>query len=66
MGIGGFVEKHILDYDGMWSTFYEKVPRFLWKIFGMNLKIENLKLESSDFGIDTWKVVLFESIFLRK
>ena len=32
----------------------------------MNLKIENLKLESSDFGIDTWKVVLFESIFLRK
>ena len=36
------------------------------KIFGMNLKIENLKLESSDFGIDTWKVVLFESIFLRK
>jgi hypothetical protein len=32
----------------------------------MNLRIEILKLESSDLGIETWKVVLLESIFLRK
>ena len=29
----------------------------------MNLKIENLKLESSDFGIETWKVVLLKVFF---